>query len=261
MRKNEGDEIEAAFKKWDINFVRVDAEKRFLDKLAGVTDPQTKRHIIGAEFGYVFRDEADRFGITNRDFLAQGTIYPDVIESGEGDAEVIKSHHNRLLPPEVVARFKGVLEPLSLLFKDEVRALGRELGLAESVVMRQPFPGPGLAIRIIGDITKAKADTLREADFIMRDEIAKSGEDKNINQYFAVLTDLHSVGVMGDGRTYDNVLALRAVTTNDFMTAEWARIPYELLDRISTRIVNEVKGINRIVYDITSKPPATVEWE
>ena len=261
MRKNEGDEIEAAFKKWDINFVRVDAEKRFLDKLAGVTDPQTKRHIIGAEFGYVFRDEADRFGITNRDFLAQGTIYPDVIESGEGDAEVIKSHHNRLLPPEVVARFKGVLEPLSLLFKDEVRALGRELGLAESVVMRQPFPGPGLAIRIIGDITKAKADTLREADFIMRDEIAKSGEDKNINQYFAVLTDLHSVGVMGDGRTYDNVLALRAVTTKDFMTAEWARIPYELLDRISTRIVNEVKGINRIVYDITSKPPATVEWE
>ena len=261
MRKNEGDEIEAAFKKWDINFVRVDAEKRFLDKLAGVTDPQTKRHIIGAGFGYVFRDEADRFGITNRDFLAQGTIYPDVIESGEGDAEVIKSHHNRLLPPEVVARFKGVLEPLSLLFKDEVRALGRELGLAESVVMRQPFPGPGLAIRIIGDITKAKADTLREADFIMRDEIAKSGEDKNINQYFAVLTDLHSVGVMGDGRTYDNVLALRAVTTNDFMTAEWARIPYELLDRISTRIVNEVKGINRIVYDITSKPPATVEWE
>ena len=261
MRKNEGDEIEAAFKKWDINFVRVDAEKRFLDKLAGVTDPQTKRHIIGAEFGYVFRDEADRFGITNRDFLAQGTIYPDVIESGEGDAEVIKSHHNRLLPPEVVARFKGVLEPLSLLFKDEVRALGRELGLAESVVMRQPFPGPGLAIRIIGDITKAKADTLREADFIMRDEIAKSGEDKNINQYFAVLTDLHSVGVMGDGRTYDNVLALRAVTTNDFMTAEWARIPYELLDRISTRIVNEVNGINRIVYDITSKPPATVEWE
>ena len=166
-----------------------------------------------------------------------------------------------MLPPEVVARFKGVLEPLSLLFKDEVRALGRELGLAESVVMRQPFPGPGLAIRIIGDITKAKADTLREADFIMRDEIAKSGEDKNINQYFAVLTDLHSVGVMGDGRTYDNVLALRAVTTNDFMTAEWARIPYELLDRISTRIVNEVKGINRIVYDITSKPPATVEWE
>lgn len=261
MRKNEGDEIEAAFAKWDINFVRVDAEKRFLEKLAGVSDPQEKRKIIGAEFGYVFRDEADKFGITQNDFLAQGTIYPDVIESGEGDAAVIKSHHNRLLPPEVVARFKGVLEPLSLLFKDEVRALGRELGLAESVVMRQPFPGPGLAIRIIGDITKEKADTLREADAIMREEIALHGEAKNLNQYFCVLTDLRSVGVMGDGRTYDRTLALRAVTTTDFMTAEWARIPYELLDLISTRIVNEVKGINRIVYDITSKPPATVEWE
>ena len=261
MRKNEGDEIEAAFAKWDINFVRVNAEERFLSKLAGVTDPQEKRHIIGAEFGYVFRDEADKFGITNRDFLAQGTIYPDVIESGKGDADVIKSHHNRLLPPEVIARFKGIIEPLDHLFKDEVRALGRELGLSESVVMRQPFPGPGLAVRIIGDITKEKADILREADYIMRSEIAASGEDKNMNQYFAVLTDLRSVGVMGDGRTYDRVLALRAVKTDDFMTAEWVRIPYELLDRISTRIVNEVRGINRIVYDITSKPPATVEWE
>ena len=261
MRKNEGDEIEAAFAKWDINFVRVNVEERFLSKLAGVTDPQEKRHIIGAEFGYVFRDEADKFGITNRDFLAQGTIYPDVIESGKGDADVIKSHHNRLLPPEVIARFKGIIEPLDHLFKDEVRALGRELGLSESVVMRQPFPGPGLAVRIIGDITKEKADILREADYIMRSEIAASGEDKNMNQYFAVLTDLRSVGVMGDGRTYDRVLALRAVKTDDFMTAEWVRIPYELLDRISTRIVNEVRGINRIVYDITSKPPATVEWE
>lgn len=261
MRKNEGDEIEAAFAKWDINFVRVNAEERFLSKLAGVTDPQEKRHIIGAEFGYVFRDEADKFGITNRDFLAQGTIYPDVIESGKGDADVIKSHHNRLLPPEVIARFKGIIEPLDHLFKDEVRALGRELGLSESVVMRQPFPGPGLAVRIIGDITKEKADILREADYIMRSETAASGEDKNMNQYFAVLTDLRSVGVMGDGRTYDRVLALRAVKTDDFMTAEWVRIPYELLDRISTRIVNEVRGINRIVYDITSKPPATVEWE
>lgn len=261
MRKNEGDEVQAAFSKWDINFVRVNAKDRFLGKLAGVTDPQEKRKIIGAEFGYVFRDEADRFGITDRDFLAQGTIYPDVIESGKGDADVIKSHHNRLLPPEVVARFRGVLEPLDLLFKDEVRALGCELGLPESVVMRQPFPGPGLAIRIIGEITEEKADLLREADFVFRDEIAKSGEDKNISQYFAVLTDIRTVGVMGDGRTYDHVLALRAVTTNDFMTAEWARIPYELLDRISTRIVNEVRGINRIVYDITSKPPATVEWE
>lgn len=261
MRKNEGDEIENAFKKWDINFIRVDAEDRFLGKLAGVTDPQEKRRIIGAEFGYVFRDEADKFGITNQDFLAQGTIYPDVIESGEGDAAVIKSHHNRLLPESVIARFKGVLEPLSLLFKDEVRALGRELGLDEAVVMRQPFPGPGLAVRIIGDITKEKADLLREADYIMREEMALSGEGAKTSQYFAVLTGLRSVGVMGDGRTYDYTLALRAVTTDDFMTADWARIPYEVLDRISTRIVNEVKGVNRIVYDITSKPPATVEWE
>ena len=261
MRKHEGDEIEAAFAKWDIHFVRVNAEDRFLIKLAGVADPQEKRHIIGAEFGYVFRDEADKFQITCNDYLAQGTIYPDVIESGEGDAEVIKSHHNRLLPPEVVARFKGVLEPLSLLFKDEVRALGRELGLPESVVARQPFPGPGLAIRIIGDITKEKADTLREADAILREEIAAAGMDTLLSQYFAVLTNVRSVGVMGDGRTYDYALAIRAVKTDDFMTAEWARIPYDLLDRISTRIVNEVKGINRIVYDITSKPPATVEWE
>lgn len=261
MRKNEGDEIEEAFAKWDIDFVRVNAEERFLSKLKGVSDPQTKRHIIGAEFGYVFRDEADKFGITNEDFLAQGTIYPDVIESGKGDADVIKSHHNRLLPPAVIARFKGVLEPLDLLFKDEVRALGRELGLSEKIIMRQPFPGPGLAIRILGDVTKEKADTLREADAILREEVAAYGEDKNLNQYFAVLTNQRTVGVMGDGRTYDYVLALRAVTTNDFMTAEWARIPYDLLDRISTRIVNEVKGINRIVYDITSKPPATVEWE
>ncbi|MDD6032111.1 MAG: glutamine-hydrolyzing GMP synthase [Oscillospiraceae bacterium] len=261
MRKNEGDEVEEAFRKWDVNFVRVDAEERFLSKLSGVEDPQEKRRIIGAEFGYVFRDEAERFGITNRDFLAQGTIYPDVIESGEGDADVIKSHHNRLLPPEVVARFKGVLEPLSLLFKDEVRALGRELGLSEQLVMRQPFPGPGLAIRILGAVTKEKADTLREADYIFREEIARAGEDKNLSQYFAVLTNARSVGVMGDGRTYDYTLALRGVTTTDFMTADWARIPYDLLQTISGRIVNEVKGINRIVYDITSKPPATIEWE
>ena len=174
---------------------------------------------------------------------------------------MIKSHHNRLLPPEVVARFKGILEPLDLLFKDEVRALGRELGLPEYLVMRQPFPGPGLAIRIIGAVTKEKADTLREADAIYREEIAKTGEDKNLSQYFAVLTNSRSVGVMGDGRTYDYTLALRAVTTSDFMTADWARIPYEVLDKISVRLVNEVKGINRIVYDITSKPPATIEWE
>ena len=261
MRKNEGDEIEAAFSKWDLNFVRVNAERRFLDKLANVTDPQQKRKIIGAEFGYVFLDEADKFGITNKDFLAQGTIYPDVIESGKGDAEVIKSHHNRLLPPEVMARFRGVLEPLQLLFKDEVRLLGEKLGLPRYLVMRQPFPGPGLAIRIIGEVTKQKADMLREADYIMRRELAQSGEDRNLNQFFAVLTNMRTVGVMGDGRTYDYTLALRAITTTDFMTADFARIPYETLNRISVRIVNEVKGINRIVYDITSKPPATVEWE
>ena len=261
MRLDEGDEVEAAFAKWDVNFVRVNAEDRFLGKLAGVEDPQTKRKIIGAEFGYVFRDEADRFGITQEDFLAQGTIYPDVIESGEGDADVIKSHHNRLLPPQVIARFKGVLEPLRLLFKDEVRELGRELGLPEYLVSRQPFPGPGLAIRILGDVTKEKADTLRQADFIFRDEVAKAGLEKQMSQYFAVLTNARSVGVMGDGRTYGYTIALRSVTTTDFMTADWTRIPYEVLDRVSVRIVNEVPHINRIVYDITSKPPATVEWE
>ena len=262
MRKNEGDEVEAAFTKWNVHFVRVNAEERFLSKLAGVTDPQTKRQIIGAEFGYVFRDEAERFGITKRDFLAQGTIYPDVVESGKGgESAVIKSHHNELLPDEVVARFQDVLEPLSLLFKDEVRQLGRELGLPEYLVMRQPFPGPGLAIRILGDVTKDKADTLREADAILRVEIALAGWDTKISQYFAVLTNLRSVGVMGDGRTYDKAIALRGVTTSDFMTADWARIPYEVLDKISVRIVNEVPGVNRVLYDITSKPPATVEYE
>ena len=262
MRKNEGDEVEAAFSKWDINLIRMNEEDAFLGALKGLTDPEDKRKAIGAQFIRTFEKMGKQIGeqVGKIDYLAQGTIYPDVIESGKDDAAVIKSHHNVGGLPDFVD-FKEIIEPLRMLFKDEVRQLGFELGLSEQLVMRQPFPGPGLAIRIIGDITKAKADTLREADFIMRDEIAKSGEDKNINQYFAVLTDLHSVGVMGDGRTYDNVLALRAVTTNDFMTAEWARIPYELLDRISTRIVNEVKGINRIVYDITSKPPATVEWE
>ena len=258
MRKNEGDEVEEAFGKWAMNFVRVDAESRFLLKLAGVSEPERKRKIIGEEFIRVFEEESKKIGTV--DFLAQGTIYPDVIESGAGDAAVIKSHHNVGGLPDYVD-FKEIIEPLRLLFKDEVRQLGRELGLPEYLVSRQPFPGPGLAIRIIGDITKEKADTLREADAIFREEIANSGEDKNLNQYFAVLTNTRSVGVMGDGRTYDYTLALRAVTTADFMTADWARIPYEVLDRISVRIVNEVKGINRIVYDITSKPPATIEWE
>ena len=258
MRLNEGDEVEAAFSKWDINFVRVEAESRFLLKLAGVDEPERKRKIIGEEFIRVFEEEAKKVGAV--DFLAQGTIYPDVIESGAGDAAVIKSHHNVGGLPDYV-NFREIIEPLRLLFKDEVRQLGRELGLPEYLVSRQPFPGPGLAIRIIGDITKEKADMLREADFIFREEIAKAGEDKNLNQYFAVLTNTRSVGVMGDGRTYDYTLALRAVTTSDFMTADWARIPYDVLDKISTRIVNEVKGINRICYDITSKPPATIEWE
>ena len=258
MRKDEGDEVEAAFSKWDIRFVRVNAEDRFLGKLAGVSDPETKRKIIGEEFIRVFEAEAKKLGTV--DFLVQGTIYPDVIESGLGNSAVIKSHHNVGGLPDYVD-FKQIIEPLRMLFKDEVRQLGRELGLPEYLVMRQPFPGPGLAIRVIGDITKDKLDTLREADFIFRDEVAKAGYDRQMNQYFAVLTSMRSVGVMGDGRTYDYTLALRGVTTTDFMTADWARIPYDLLDRVSTRIVNEVRGINRIVYDITSKPPATIEWE
>lgn len=258
MRLNEGDEVEQAFSKWDIQFIRVDAEARFLGKLDDVDDPESKRKIIGEEFIRVFEEESKKIGAV--DFLAQGTIYPDVIESGAGDAAVIKSHHNVGGLPDFVD-FKEILEPLRMLFKDEVRQLGRELGLPEYLVSRQPFPGPGLAIRIIGCITKEKADTLRLADYIFRDEIAKAGEDNNLNQYFAVLTNTRSVGVMGDGRTYDYTLALRAVTTADFMTADWARIPYDVLDKISVRIVNEVPGINRICYDITSKPPATIEWE
>ena len=258
MRLNEGDEVEQAFSKWDIQFIRVDAEARFLGKLDGVDDPESKRKIIGEEFIRVFEEESKKIGAV--DFLAQGTIYPDVIESGAGDAAVIKSHHNVGGLPDFVD-FKEILEPLRMLFKDEVRQLGRELGLPEYLVSRQPFPGPGLAIRIIGCITKEKADTLRLADYIFRDEIAKAGEDKNLNQYFAVLTNTRSVGVMGDGRTYDYTLALRAVTPAAFMTADWARIPYDVLDKISVRIVNEVPGINRICYDITSKPPATIEWE
>ncbi len=258
MRKNEGDEVQAAFAKWDIHFVRVDAEQRFLDKLAGVTEPERKRKLIGEEFIRVFEDEAKKIGRV--DFLVQGTIYPDVIESGAGNAAVIKSHHNVGGLPDYVD-FKEIIEPLRLLFKDEVRQLGRELGLPEYLVMRQPFPGPGLAIRVIGDVTKEKLDILRDADAIFRQEIAKAGLEYSINQYFAVLTNMRSVGVMGDGRTYDYTLALRGVTTTDFMTADWARIPYEVLDQVSVRIVNEVGHINRIVYDITSKPPATIEWE
>lgn len=258
MRKNEGDEVEEAFGDSGMHFIRVNAQDRFLDKLAGVTDPETKRKIIGEEFIRVFEDEGRK--IKSVDFLAQGTIYPDVIESGHGDAAVIKSHHNVGGLPDVVD-FKGLVEPLRELFKDEVRALGEELGLDEKLVWRQPFPGPGLGIRVMGEITREKLEILREADFIFRDEIAKAGLNRELNQYFAVITNNRTVGVMGDMRTYDYTLALRAVNTTDFMTANWARIPYEVLDKISVRIVNEVDHINRIVYDITSKPPATIEWE
>lgn len=258
MRKNEGDDVEAAFANSGMHFIRVNAEDRFLKKLEGITDPETKRKTIGEEFIRVFEDEGKKIGAV--DFLAQGTIYPDVIESGTGDAAVIKSHHNVGGLPAVV-EFKGLIEPLRMLFKDEVRQLGLELGLADYLVWRQPFPGPGLGIRVMGDITKEKLDILRDADAIYREEIANAGLDRSINQYFAVLTNTRTVGVMGDFRTYDYTLALRGVTTTDFMTADWARIPYDVLDKISSRIVNEVDHINRIVYDITSKPPSTIEWE
>ena len=259
MRKDEGDEVEAAFKGvFDSNFVRANAQQRFLDKLKGVSEPERKRKIIGEEFIRVFEDEAKKIGKVS--FLVQGTIYPDVIESGLGDSAVIKSHHNVGGLPDVVD-FDELIEPLRMLFKDEVRQMGLELGLPDSLVWRQPFPGPGLGIRVIGEVTEEKLSILREADAIFREEIRIAGLDRDINQYFAVITDMRSVGVMGDGRTYDYTLALRGVTTTDFMTADWARIPYEVLDKVSVRIVNEVKHINRVVYDITSKPPATIEWE
>ncbi|MCI5969574.1 MAG: glutamine-hydrolyzing GMP synthase [Oscillospiraceae bacterium] len=259
LRKNEGDEVEKTFKeKFDMNLIRVNAKDRFLGKLKGVSDPETKRKIVGEEFIRVFEQEAKKIGKV--DYLVQGTIYPDVIESGTGDAAVIKSHHNVGGLPDYVD-FKEIIEPLRDLFKDEVRKVGLELGIPEFLVWRQPFPGPGLAIRIIGDITEEKTKILQDADFIFRDELAKAGYDKKVHQYFAVLTNMRSVGVMGDGRTYDYTLALRAVTTNDFMTADWAKIPYDILESASNRIINEVKHINRIVYDITSKPPATIEWE
>ncbi len=258
MRKNEGDEVQEAFAKWDINFIRVNAEERFLKALDGVEEPEHKRKIIGEEFIRVFEEEGKKIGKV--DYLVQGTIYPDVIESGKGDAAVIKSHHNVGGLPDYVD-FKEIIEPLRMLFKDEVRQLGRELGLPEYLVMRQPFPGPGLGIRVIGALTKEKLDMLREADFIFRNEIAKAGLERELSQYFAALTNMRSVGVMGDGRTYDYAIALRAVSTSDFMTADWVRLPYDVLDRVSVRIVNEVAGINRVLYDVTSKPPATIEFE
>lgn len=259
LRKNEGDEVEEIFRnQFDINLIRVNCKDRFLNKLSGVTDPEKKRKIIGEEFIRVFEEEAKKIGTV--DFLVQGTIYPDVIESGLGKSSVIKSHHNVGGLPDYVD-FKEIVEPLRDLFKDEVRKTGLELGIPENLVFRQPFPGPGLAIRVIGEITDDKLTILKDADSIFREEIAKAGLHKNINQYFAVLTNLKSVGVMGDERTYDYTIALRAVETTDFMTGVWSKIPYEILEKVSSRIVNEVEHVNRVVYDITSKPPATIEWE
>ncbi|MBP5755258.1 MAG: glutamine-hydrolyzing GMP synthase, partial [Clostridia bacterium] len=257
LRKNEGDDVESVFRgKFNMKLVRVNAEDRFLTRLKGVCEPEKKRKIIGEEFIRVFEEQSRVLG--KMDVLVQGTIYPDIIESGKGDASTIKSHHNVGGLPSVMD-FESIVEPLKELFKDEVRAVGLQLGIPEKLVMRQPFPGPGLAVRIIGEITKAKADTLREADAIFREEFERAGVRPS--QYFAVLTDTRSVGVIGDARTYGHTVALRAVTTDDFMTADWTRIPYEVLETASRRITNEVKTINRVVYDITSKPPATVEWE
>ena len=241
-----------------MNLVRVNAQERFYSKLAGVTEPEAKRKIIGEEFIRVFEEEAKKIGAV--DFLVQGTIYPDVIESGLGKSAVIKSHHNVGGLPDYVD-FKEIVEPLRLLFKDEVRNAGRELGIPEYLVSRQPFPGPGLGIRIIGEVTEEKVHIVQDADYIYREEIAKAGVDKNLGQYFAALTNMRSVGVMGDGRTYDYAIALRAVTTSDFMTAESAHIPWEVLEKVTNRIVNEVKGVNRVLYDCTGKPPATIEFE
>jgi GMP synthase (glutamine-hydrolysing) len=259
LRKNEGDEVEEIFtKQFDVNLIRVNAQDRFYKKLAGVTDPERKRKIIGEEFIRVFEEEAKKIGRV--DYLVQGTIYPDVIESGVGKTVAVKSHHNVGGLPDYVD-FKEIIEPLRDLFKDEVRKAGLELGIPEKLVFRQPFPGPGLAVRIIGDITSEKVKILQEADYIYREEIGKAGLDKSISQYFAVLTNIRSVGVTDNVRTYDYTLALRAVRTIDFMTAEYVQIPWDVLSRISERIVKEVKQINRICYDITGKPPATIEWE
>lgn len=261
LRKNEGDEVEAVFGpngQYDLNFIRVNAQERFYSKLAGVEEPERKRKIIGEEFIRVFEEEAKKIGAV--DYLVQGTIYPDVIESGLGKSAVIKSHHNVGGLPDCVD-FKEIIEPLRLLFKDEVRKAGLELGIPEYLVYRQPFPGPGLGIRIIGEVTAEKVRIVQDADYIYREEIAKAGVDKNLGQYFAALTNMRSVGVMGDERTYDYAIALRAVNTSDFMTAEAAELPWEVLGKVTSRIVNEVKGVNRVMYDCTGKPPATIEFE
>ena len=259
MRKNEGDFVEKTFTSlFDMNFVRVNCGDVFLEKLKGVVDPEQKRKIIGTEFFNVFWNEIrkqDELG-----YFAQGTIYPDCIESGKGDADVIKTHHNRVNTPDDV-EFLGIIEPLADLFKDEVRAVGEKLGIPKQLVWRQPFPGPGLGVRIIGEITADKIKVLQDADWVLRDEMAKNGYEKNLAQFFCVLPCVKTVGVMGDHRTYDHLVAIRAVTTDDFMTADWAKIPYDILAKVSNRITNEVEHINRVVYDITSKPPGTVEWE
>ena len=262
LRKNEGDEVEAVFGEggqFDLNFIRVNAQERYYSKLAGVTEPERKRKIIGEEFIRVFEEEAKKIGAV--DFLAQGTIYPDVVESGlGGESAVIKSHHNVGGLPDYVD-FKEIIEPLRNLFKDEVRKAGLELGIPEKLVFRQPFPGPGLGIRIIGEVTAEKVRIVQDADYIYREEIANAGLDRGIGQYFATLTNMRSVGVMGDERTYDYAVALRAVNTVDFMTAEAAEIPFEVLQKVMSRIINEVKGVNRVFYDLTSKPPGTIEFE
>ncbi len=261
LRKNEGDEVEAVFGPdgpYDLNFIRVNAQDRFYEKLAGVTEPETKRKIIGEEFIRVFEEEAKKIGAV--DFLVQGTIYPDVIESGLGKSAVIKSHHNVGGLPDYVD-FKEIIEPLRLLFKDEVRKAGLELGIPDHLVYRQPFPGPGLGIRIIGEVTAEKVKIVQDADAIYREEVAKAGADKDLGQYFAALTNMRSVGCMGDERTYDYAVALRAVMTSDFMTAESAQLPWEVLGKVTSRIVNEVKGVNRVLYDCTGKPPGTIEFE
>ncbi len=261
LRKTEGDEVEAVFGPegpYDLNFIRVNAQERFYGKLAGVTEPEDKRKIIGEEFIRVFEEEAKKIGAV--DFLVQGTIYPDVIESGLGDSAVIKSHHNVGGLPDYVD-FKEIIEPLRLLFKDEVRKAGLELGIPKYLVFRQPFPGPGLGIRIVGEVTADKVRIVQEADAIYREEIANAGIDQTLGQYFAALTNMRSVGVMGDERTYDYAVVLRAVCTSDFMTAEAAQLPWEVLAKVTSRIVNEVKGVNRILYDCTGKPPGTIEFE
>ena len=261
LRKNEGDEVEAVFGPdgpYDLNFIRVNAQDRFYSKLAGVTEPEAKRKIIGEEFIRVFEEEAKKIGAV--DFLVQGTIYPDVIESGLDKSAVIKSHHNVGGLPDYVD-FKEIVEPLRLLFKDEVRKAGLELGIPEYLVFRQPFPGPGLGIRIIGEVTAEKVKIVQDADAIYREEIAKAGLDRSLGQYFAALTNMRSVGCMGDFRTYDYAVALRAVNTTDFMTADCSEIPFEVLQKVMNRIINEVKGVNRVMYDLTSKPPGTIEFE